>query len=518
MNELSTHAEKSTGRTERRVFPRQPVQSLAYVNLGEGNGGIVLEVSEGGMAVQAVVSLVSDDLPRICVQTSHSDKPIEAKGHIAWSSDLRKLVGVQFVDLSEKARLQLRTWISAEAAPKVFRGQSTIPIERNSAKLSAQGVRAAGDPIAEPFSLGGGPAGTKPGLTLFAESDPASNLMSVTDLLRPEEPLAVESRVAADFGILKKWQWLLGAMAIAAVLVGAFFILPGKRSFAPFDGKSTPPIDSHLGLKLDRSGTDWRLSWDPNAPAVAKATKGQLFVSDGKLRNTVQLDASDLHSGTIVYSPATNDVSWTLQVGNTSNPTEQVSEAVQIVAGLPVPPPTAQEPTSSEDSVRKLAVSKSVSAPTVGLQPTSSPTGTGSRASTPTPSAHAAAIGLPVATVKAQPQSAAVLHGEQSAGQSSGSKHTSEGRDGIVQPAQLVFSINPDYPELAKQGGISGTVEVSFKIDANGAVRDVRVIKGPAVLAQAAVTAVADRKYRPTRVDGVPIETEASAVFKFTPN
>jgi protein TonB len=89
---------------------------------------------------------------------------------------------------------------------------------------------------------------------------------------------------------------------------------------------------------------------------------------------------------------------------------------------------------------------------------------------------------------------------------------------GIVQPAQLVSSINPDYPTVAKQGGVSGTVEVRFTIDASGTVHDIHVVKGPAILAQAAVEAVADRKYKPTRVDGVPIETEASAVFDFKAN
>jgi TonB family protein len=91
-------------------------------------------------------------------------------------------------------------------------------------------------------------------------------------------------------------------------------------------------------------------------------------------------------------------------------------------------------------------------------------------------------------------------------------------RGGTVQPAQLLSNVNPIYPSPARDDGISGAVEVRFKIGTNGDVHDISVVRGPAILAQAALDAVRSRKYKPARVDGVPTETDASAIFDFKLN
>jgi protein TonB len=78
--------------------------------------------------------------------------------------------------------------------------------------------------------------------------------------------------------------------------------------------------------------------------------------------------------------------------------------------------------------------------------------------------------------------------------------------------------VNPIYPADARSSGISGSVELRFKIATNGDVHDVDVVRGPAVLAQAAVDAVLNRKYKPAAVDGVPTETDATAIFDFKLN
>lgn len=91
-------------------------------------------------------------------------------------------------------------------------------------------------------------------------------------------------------------------------------------------------------------------------------------------------------------------------------------------------------------------------------------------------------------------------------------------RGGTVQPAQLISNSNPQYPTEAKDEGISGAVELHFKISANGEVREISVVKGPRILAEAAVDAVRARRYKPARVDGVPTETDASATFDFKLN
>jgi protein TonB len=89
---------------------------------------------------------------------------------------------------------------------------------------------------------------------------------------------------------------------------------------------------------------------------------------------------------------------------------------------------------------------------------------------------------------------------------------------GVTEMAQLISKKDPDYPKSAREARVSGSVEVSFTIDTNGAVRDVTVTKGPSLLASAAIDAVQTWRYKPAMVDGVPVVTQASVVIVFQAN
>ncbi|MGH9830086.1 MAG: PilZ domain-containing protein, partial [Blastocatellia bacterium] len=101
-------------RTERREHPRQDVRAIAYVQLGDGNGGIIINISESGMALAAAEPIDHQDLPKIRFQLPQSADFIEVTGEITWQSDSRRRVGIKFMDLPERARTQIRSWISGE--------------------------------------------------------------------------------------------------------------------------------------------------------------------------------------------------------------------------------------------------------------------------------------------------------------------------------------------------------------------------------------------------------------------
>src|ERR1700735_4270108 len=102
---------------DRRIHARHRIRALAYVELGENNGGIVLNVSEGGFAVRAAEPISEDGLSRLRFQMQHAKQPLEMSGKIAWTSDSGKEAGVRFVDLPEEALLEIRTWIFQEVSP-----------------------------------------------------------------------------------------------------------------------------------------------------------------------------------------------------------------------------------------------------------------------------------------------------------------------------------------------------------------------------------------------------------------
>ncbi|HZH85048.1 MAG TPA: PilZ domain-containing protein [Phototrophicaceae bacterium] len=117
--------EKSDYRGERRNFLRYPMRSLAYVKLGEENGGIILNLSEDGMAVRAVMGVGHDRTPPLRFPLPNSTDSIAISGRIAWKGDAGKLAGVQFVDMPDPMRDRIRSWVAEENSPRAKREAKT---------------------------------------------------------------------------------------------------------------------------------------------------------------------------------------------------------------------------------------------------------------------------------------------------------------------------------------------------------------------------------------------------------
>ena len=111
---------------ERRSQNRRRVLSLEYLDLGDSNGGIVINLSEGGMYVQAVASLSADLFSSLSFRIPDSGYQVETTGRIAWVGESRKDAGIQFVDLPEEARLRIREWVAAENPAREGAGKSSV--------------------------------------------------------------------------------------------------------------------------------------------------------------------------------------------------------------------------------------------------------------------------------------------------------------------------------------------------------------------------------------------------------
>jgi TonB family protein len=76
---------------------------------------------------------------------------------------------------------------------------------------------------------------------------------------------------------------------------------------------------------------------------------------------------------------------------------------------------------------------------------------------------------------------------------------------GNVAQANLLSRVTPVYPAEAKQNRIQGTVKLEITIDKEGHVSAVSVIGGPTELIQSATDAVQQWVYRPTLLNGEPV-------------
>src|ERR1700686_4913503 len=102
--------------TERRQNLRHPVRPTEYIEIGDSNGGIILDISEGGMAVAPAQALVGNQALLFRFQLPRSNETIETSGEINWIGETKKRAGVRFVDLPVAARNQIQKWIDSETS------------------------------------------------------------------------------------------------------------------------------------------------------------------------------------------------------------------------------------------------------------------------------------------------------------------------------------------------------------------------------------------------------------------
>jgi protein TonB len=87
---------------------------------------------------------------------------------------------------------------------------------------------------------------------------------------------------------------------------------------------------------------------------------------------------------------------------------------------------------------------------------------------------------------------------------------------GDVQSAKLITRVLPVYPQPARQLRISGTVHLLGIIAKDGTIQRLQVLSGHPLLRQAAMDAVSQWIYRPTVLNGQPVEVEAPIDVIFT--
>jgi protein TonB len=84
-----------------------------------------------------------------------------------------------------------------------------------------------------------------------------------------------------------------------------------------------------------------------------------------------------------------------------------------------------------------------------------------------------------------------------------------------VKAPRQTYSVQPEYPPLAMQSHIRGTVVVDAVIDEHGNVVGARAVSGHPFLVPAALKAVLQWKYEPTLLNDTPIAVEMEVTVHF---
>ncbi len=210
------------------------------------------------------------------------------------------------------------------------------------------------------------------------------------------------------------------------------------------------------------------------------------------------------HSAATQSSPSTKTSASASANSNSASPNEQQTPAAEanqsageqgppgaVIGARTVLPPLEVEVVAGD---RHRTVRPGSNAIHVELQP-----------DVPT-SAGAPATAAPANSKSAASQSAAAV--------------TSEAAERVEMSdstaANVAAPVRPDYPLLARQMKVEGSVILQALIGRDGEIQNLHVVKGPHILAAAAENAVRQWHFKPHFEGGEAVETQAKITVNFT--
>jgi TonB family protein len=525
-----SHPWDSAVDADRRQRMRRRLLSLAYIDLGGNNGGIILNISEGGLVVAAAAPVEQGPLPKLRFQLPGSNAWIEADGEITWISNSKREAGIRFVDLPPDARDEIKGWVSSEEPPAKPQPERPKQPERPRRVLEMPNMRpgrsipippVSSEPIIQvraPMSaLNARARATLEGATVrvgMPVTPVASPLQSAemeitSGVAAPERPL----RVAAPWQNWTSIAAIVIVVAFASFLVGWFTAGRAARDkmLAALRGTTTQSTERVVSEK----------------PQAAENTVNPPVSSAPKTEAKEPAPNSP--------SLKTNASVPSLSINNTPTKAETIKPAPAIAAARVPPSPSVasaheQRPNvqaSSANTGGGISSSQVVSAPrqsaiSVPVQPKEV------ASAAPIPKVSPPELERPTEAKESPPPPKPVENPDVFKGSVSVSfspypsiripaelRSQMANQGASLQIGQLISRVDPVYPEDAEKGHIEGTVKLHVIIGADGAVQSAAVIGGPDSLVPAAVSAARQWRYKPASVAGQAVEAEQDISFVF---
>ena len=465
MTNAMEHPEFPPENPERRLHFRRKPTSLAYVEMGEYNGGIVLNLSESGLAIQAAMAITGEHLSRVRFQVPPEWNWVSVNGQMTWLGESKKEAGIRFLDLPESARVGIRDWISLEGSTQEFEEEKAALWKNERGQLESSANR---DPAFQGAALDDAqkedfwtphPPGVRPHVP--RETNHPHMFVGLPSILQEDQPdnQTVQSGKSGN-------GWKIGATVVLTAVIS---------------------LVAGIGI-----GNGSLPRWLRNAEKSIQNMGDQTGASESAVGYTVPEDltspSQDAQAKQLDHSSSSPQASVLENSAPSSSP-----DLDGVDRGT-------AEAQPRYDAANSLTLSAD--------QPQS-----GILISAPEFGAPSLRLNLPPKALSAS--SSIAISSQRSLVVPPISQDASQ-RTERLQIGDLMYFVEPVYPAEAKQKQTEGTVELHTKISLEGEVGNVRLVSGSPLLAQAAINAISGWRYRPTLLGGRPIETEddISMVFR----
>jgi TonB family protein len=514
-----------------RAHMRRKLSPMAYVELGQDNGGILLNLSEGGFAVQSALALTSRVFSELRFQVPALQGWLTASGRIVWISDSKKEAGIQFTELPGEARREIHKWVSAEGESQ--RVKERIPVARPSAPATqrTEGGEERRQILDVPYRGGGG--AHQPSLTPNSpvnaarpESEPERTSEQQTVGVAVAEPPTQEFHFT-DYSMFaaepeREGIWLQQPAgnrgnwrraAVGVLVAGLFFALG-----ATVGKDSVDRWIAYLG-----GWTPSQIATAPTPKVMPPAPPDQnIGAAEGKTEDRQAVRGADEESqegaagdGIITSEAGAGSASGS-RSGNESKgdieaerpPIKSESSKGGPVGGVGAAVPGANDPRSRHAGEDVLGRSGR------GMDGAQGRMGTEHSilVNAPEPGSRPFFVNLPGEAVSAS--GAIAISARRTLEIPPRSSMAASGSQRVVI-GKLIAHSEPFYPAEARRRGVQGSVELRARVGRTGEVIGVTPVSGPWLLFPAAVNAVREWRYEPTYVNGDPAETLADVTIVF---
>jgi TonB family protein len=449
--------------SERRHHQRVTVDSLVPVDLGRDNGGILINLSEGGLRIRAVGRLETDQVVNLGFSLLGKNNRIETCGQIAWVDESATGGAVRFLDLPESARKQIRQWMPHNAP--------TAGIQQEAIATQSEATES------ESYQSSPAHREATSWVPSWAETD-------ATTQEKPRVPPASPYAGTDAFG----------------------FTASGNYQAKESQAVLSQPVDPWL-----------KDEWKAKSPAREPKVRRQLV--QGTIAGC--LVVLILIAGLILYrsqreriGDLVGDIRRTI-VGESAPPETSEPAPATVSSTKPRPRPRSR----SKDQLTEEGRASSASAPSRKSRPSQLEvlesnnqrrlikmrggpivrvkdwsTGGRVRVQTEDLATTGAPASAPLATTPAQRAA----------------------RSQAISGGLLQVQEMPEYPELAMQNNLQGTVLLRAVVGKDGRVQDILLISGPPMLASAVLDAVRKWRYKPYYRNGEPVEVETQIKVDFS--
>jgi hypothetical protein len=552
---------------ERRFYPRVAPSALIYITFGQINDALLLNVSENGVLLSTPHELGCNFVGRLSMNLNGLARVIQVHARVLWSSESQKRAGIQFIDLSEHDREQIRKWQSLEMSRDPAEATKQRPTASASARsTTANGVETPGESLADKAVGSTVPINglTAPGKDVQNEEnfDEDARLADVgMGYQFPVHPEVRRRRRRARESALAVSLWAaVPIVALGIILLIRSGALPNPIAPSGTDRRDTgsvPAAGAELpDLKHPNASTTTtqgtaQVQSNDRLSSTRRNTDSERAPLDLPARVNYRTDRTAQSLGIAEANPATsaNAKPGTASVQDSKRSDAPDSRLDQAPAGsaspqsvLPESPRTRTTPDRQEqrDAPQpELSATNALAAnsatpnqssdwnsanrspkPAAGASylarklrsgPASIDTPEG-EVITVRPEGHGTSfVTLPGARVLESGQM--TLRIQRSVLMQGGPKWWPLRRSKKVALGELVSRVDPQAPENSIAS--DATVTVRAAVDEDGHVESVEALSGPPSLASGVAKAVQNWRYQPTLVDGKPVETQADVEVQF---